>query len=560
MKRKITLFIASPGDLAHERNLFRKTIEELNTGFGDGANVEFEALGWESTLALVRPRAQSVINENIDRCDVFFLVMHRRWGQDAPDAKPYNSYTEEEFHRAFERWKKSGKPEIVVLFKRVDPASEADPGPELKKVMAFRRQLEDEKCVLYHYFDNDQTFSNEIRDHIKAFAKGQLPQGEQGSKAVLLPLDALKKIQTAKKLTEQKIQEANVARDAEKKSQIQVNALQLQIAIDAANLSKEGNIEFARQKFAVLVTETLDLKILSLANGFYTRTGDIDSAFLVLNKCLNIISPEEKSATRAEVYNGLGKLYLIRGEFEQAKEMHRDSLDICKVLDDKEGMARSYGNLGNLYSTRGDIKHAEEMYLKSLDIDKTLDRKKGLAANNGNLGNLYYIRGNLEQAEVMYLKSLSIAEKLEDKEYIANSYASLGNLYASQRDFEQAEEVYQKAITIYKMLNHKQGIAHNYGNLGTLYWSQGDLEQAEEMYQKAITIYKALGCKDGMAFNYENLGDLYQCRGDFELAEKMFKKSLNFFRELQFPETESITRKLENLKSIKEFQLEFQEK
>ena len=51
MTRKISVFIASPSDLAIERRLFRDAIHQLNIGFGDGADVEFEALGWEDTLA-----------------------------------------------------------------------------------------------------------------------------------------------------------------------------------------------------------------------------------------------------------------------------------------------------------------------------------------------------------------------------------------------------------------------------------------------------------------------------------------------------------------------------
>ena len=98
--RNITVFIASPGDLAVERRAFRTCIDELNSGFGDGAKVTFEPLGWEDTLASTGRRSQGVINAEIDRCDVFVLAMHRRWGQEAPDAKPYSSYTEEEFHRA----------------------------------------------------------------------------------------------------------------------------------------------------------------------------------------------------------------------------------------------------------------------------------------------------------------------------------------------------------------------------------------------------------------------------------------------------------------------------
>ena len=117
-KRIVKVFIASPNDLAVERRGFKEAIELLNIGFGDGAGVEFVPLGWEGTLASVGRRPQSVINTDIDACDVFVLAMHRRWGQPAPDSE-YSSYTEEEFHRALDRFKQTGSPTIFVFFKLI---------------------------------------------------------------------------------------------------------------------------------------------------------------------------------------------------------------------------------------------------------------------------------------------------------------------------------------------------------------------------------------------------------------------------------------------------------
>ena len=76
--------------------------------------MEFEPLAWEETLAVMTRRSQGLINQEIDRCDVFVLAMHRRWGQETPDAKPYSSYTEEEFHRALDLWHRTGSPTIFV--------------------------------------------------------------------------------------------------------------------------------------------------------------------------------------------------------------------------------------------------------------------------------------------------------------------------------------------------------------------------------------------------------------------------------------------------------------
>lgn len=58
MKKEIRVFIASPGDLTEERKKFRETIQCLNDGFGDGANVEYMPLGWEEVLASTGRRPQ----------------------------------------------------------------------------------------------------------------------------------------------------------------------------------------------------------------------------------------------------------------------------------------------------------------------------------------------------------------------------------------------------------------------------------------------------------------------------------------------------------------------
>ena len=85
--RTIRVFIASPGDLAEERRAFKDKIDELNQGYARDAKVNLIPLGWEDALSSVGCRAQSVINQDIDQCDVFVPVMWRRWGQGSPVAQ-----------------------------------------------------------------------------------------------------------------------------------------------------------------------------------------------------------------------------------------------------------------------------------------------------------------------------------------------------------------------------------------------------------------------------------------------------------------------------------------
>jgi tetratricopeptide (TPR) repeat protein len=493
MKRKILVFIASPSDLAKERNLFRSVIDNLNVGFGDGANVEFEALGWEDTLALTGRRSQSVINEEIDKCDVFILAMHRRWGQQAKDAHPYTSYTEEEFYRALALLEKQQKPEIFVFFKRVDPASEADAGPQLQKVMDFKRQLEDSRQVLYHYFDDEAGFTELVDKHLRAFTKGGLPKTKLAEHSVLIPESVLQQIEQEKQRVTQKEQQAERAQHSEQTALLKLEQAQLQMAEDAAILALEGKTEFARQKFSQLTTESDNLRILYLAYEFYNRTGDLDTAFSITEKWLALSGENQQTAATAAAFCNLGVLYKTRGNLPAAEEMYQKSLKINEALGLHEDIASICGNLGNLYQMRGDYLAAEEMHQKSLQIDEALGLQEGMASDYGNLGNLYQIQGDLDTAEEMYQKSLEVSETLGWQEGMASGYGNLGSLYRRRGELDAAEDMCKKSLAIVEAIDRREGMANQYCNLGNLCCDKGDFDQAKQFYQQAIVFYNQLG-------------------------------------------------------------------
>ncbi len=226
-KRIIPVFIASPGDLAIERKRFKTTIETLNHGFGDGMGVEFQALGWEDILASTGRRNQGVINEDINRCEVFILCLHRRWGQKASDS-PYSSYTEEEFYLALERFEKEGLPEIFVFFKSVDSGQMEDAGPQLEKVLQFRTQLEESRRCMYKSFETEEGFVALIDHHLRAYAKDELPKAQLESTTRMLPLAAQEEIAAEKQRAEEAL---NIA------SQATANAELAHIKLELCNWS-----------------------------------------------------------------------------------------------------------------------------------------------------------------------------------------------------------------------------------------------------------------------------------------------------------------------------------
>lgn len=532
VKRRIKVFLASPGDLASEREKFKLAIHQLNMGFGDGANVEFDAKGWENTLSLMGRRSQSIINQDIDDCDVFILALYRRWGQSAPDAVPYSSYTEEEFHRALGRWERERKPEIFVFFKRVDAESESDPGEQLKRVMDFRRHLEETRQVLCRYFENESGFISEVERHLRAFVKGELPRSDIKADSLVLPLSALKEVEKAKDFALRSLKEAIRARDAEKEAYARLAKVQLEMAEFAAALSRDGRIEFASQQFSRLIVDSQDIAVLYLGYEFFNGTGDLDSAKKALEKWIDISGRDEKSQQTSAAFGNLGVIHKKQGELDKAESMYRKALAIDKAIGNRIGIANEYGNLGNIFIIRGDLERAEVMYQLSLNINDSLKDQAGMAICYGNLGLLYSTRGDNALAEEMFRKALSINESLGRSEGVANQFRNLGCVHLSRGELDAAEEMFRKSLAIEEKNSQKEGIAENYRHLGNVYMGRGNQAMAKDMYQRSMLLCESIGDKEGMMKSYADLGTLFHVQSDFEHSEKMYGKSLAIMESL----------------------------
>jgi len=539
--RTIRVFIASPGDLAVERRAFKNVIEELNDGFADGAGVKFEPLGWEDTLASTGRRSQAVINREIERCDVFILAMHRRWGQAAPDAQPYSSYTEEEFHRAYDRWKQQPPsshdraPEIFVFFKHIDPGQMADAGPQLQRVLDFRKQLEESRHVLYHGFANEAEFKAEVNRHLRAFAKGELRKADAPRDKVLLPLDVLAEVRSARAEAERAVKRAEREHQQAAAALLRVEELALELAEQAAKAALDGRVEGARQTFAKATEGTAVLHVLYLAWEFHKRTGDLIAAEQMMERVLAITGRDAWSNNTAAALCNLGSIYLTRGDLDRAEEMLRKSLAIHAKKGTRENMAGTYGNLGIVYLERGDLEQAEKMIGKVLAIEKKLGRREGVANAYCALGSIFMQHDEFERAEKVYRNALAIEEGLERQEGIARMYGNLGAVNLQRGDYDAAEGLIGKALVINEKLGRQEGMANDYGNLGLIYQSRGELDRAEEIFKKAIAIQEKLGLQEGIASDYANLGSLAKERGKLDEARERWTKARDVYAKIGKP-------------------------
>jgi len=161
----LRVFIASPSDLNDERNAISEVADSLNATFGPEANLHIQILRWEDTLPSVG-RPQALINEDLDKADLFIGILSRKWGS-SPGGEKYSSGFEEEFFRALARNEKTGIPQMSMFFKEVEPATQSDPGEDLKKILDFKTSLIASKKILFGDFKDIQDWKTKTRNHLE---------------------------------------------------------------------------------------------------------------------------------------------------------------------------------------------------------------------------------------------------------------------------------------------------------------------------------------------------------------------------------------------------------
>jgi Domain of unknown function (DUF4062) len=295
--RRIPIFIASPNDVSAERRVFKETIVGLNKGFARGARVEFVPVEWEDQLAETGRRVQDVLNQRIAECDLFVLVLHARWGR-KDDNSSYSSYTEEEYETAMSLWRKTGSPKVLIFFKSVPSAQLADPGDQLKPVVAFKKKLQEAGDVLYRSFDNEQQFGEEIDKHLCAYAEDGMMQLAKSPPAVVFSPSVGEGIEQSPAPGRPSGPPSTApAPPAAAAPAVQRPAhADVDMAREAMEAARQGRVEDARVRFAQAVQVTSEPAVLKAAADFYEQVGEYDNVIAMMQKMAAVLRGRKDAA------------------------------------------------------------------------------------------------------------------------------------------------------------------------------------------------------------------------------------------------------------------------
>jgi len=138
--------------------------------------------------------------------------------------------------------------------------------------------------------------------------------------------------------------------------------------------------------------------------------------------------------------DGLGAIARLQGNFQQAAQLHRESLTLCQEFEERRGIALCLNNLGLLAYDMQDYPAAEQHLRESLTRYKEIGHRYGVAFALCNLGYVLCASGRdrHEEARGRFHQALEIALKIDARPVTLNALVGLATLLCSGSP-EQAE-------------------------------------------------------------------------------------------------------------------------
>ncbi len=278
----------------------------------------------------------------------------------------------------------------------------------------------------------------------------------------------------------------------------------------------------------------------------YCNQGRVSEAYLVTDLALKISQElddtQESKDLRGLALTGLGNVFQMLGQFDQAVNMLEQSLSIRRELSDRPGESVTLSLLGAAYLQQGQLDRASQMFRQSRNIKQALDDLPGESEQLINLGNVYFHQNKVNQAIDVFKKSLDIvAQKPEFSKYKLSALKGLGICYYQQGNLEKAIEVSTQILNIYRKLGDRSAESGALMLLGNIYLQQGHSEEAIELFELSLGISRELGDRFNEGYSTSSIGLCYLTKDDLNQAFKALEDSLDIFREIEDSHGESLS-------------------
>lgn len=228
----------------------------------------------------------------------------------------------------------------------------------------------------------------------------------------------------------------------------------------------------------------------------------------------------------------LFRFWEMREHFAEGRERLGKLLELKEAATANSVRMRALFAVGVLAANQRDYVAADRLLKESLEIGRVLEDKQSMAVSLNAQAVIASDKGELAAASSLFQESLQLWKELGDRLAVARALSNLATLVKSQGDYAHARSLYEECLSIFRELGDCTGAAWMLNHQGDVLREQGDLPTARWLYEQSLETFRELNDRWGMAGSLTDLGNLVREQGDFAASDGMYRESLVLFQEL----------------------------
>lgn len=257
---------------------------------------------------------------------------------------------------------------------------------------------------------------------------------------------------------------------------------------------------------------------------YYREIAEFDSAFVYLDKALQLAEIYSYDQMLPQIYNGLGTIWYKLSNFEKALDFYKQSVEYG-IDYDEAGNTNRLLNIGKVYFYQGEYNNALDFFQKAYENSEKHKNMQGKAHSYKEMAKIYNIWEEYKRAKQYYERALAIYEELGDKRQISIVLNELGIIARNEKEYQNSIDYQQRSLKLKEEIGYDYGIAASLNGLGITYKTLGEYDKALENYRKALDIQMLINDEMGAAATIGNIGLVYQLMGRNDLALKQYLES-----------------------------------
>lgn len=205
------------------------------------------------------------------------------------------------------------------------------------------------------------------------------------------------------------------------------------------------------------ITRSSEEKRFELLNelGFQYRLSRPDSTIYYCNQAYALGQKLKLTHGLARPLSFIGLAKSNQGDYSEALEFHKRSLDVASQQQDTFQLAHGHNNIGRIFFDKGDLVRAYNEFVTARDLFQSISDSPGLAYVYRSLSDVYEAKSDYINALQNALKALALRENLNDQRAMTSAHMELGLIYQAMDSTELALKQFRIADSIASMMSDK---------------------------------------------------------------------------------------------------------